>query len=465
MLRVCAPATLEAWRAEARKLLSEGVRPQDVSWEDPRTGQSSLFAAQAPQAPSPAPALRMRVPRTFLEAAEVVARHRDADRYALLYRVLYRLTHGEHELLQIAADPDTLELAHRKAAVLRDVHKVHAFVRFRKIAQPPPGAPEFVAWHEPLHPCLELAAPFFARRFPAMRWAILTPDQSVVWDLRELAYGPGNVRSDAPLHDDLEELFGTYWRSIYNPARINLAAMKKEMPVRHWATIPETSSIAELVRDSAARVQAMREPAASAANALLPVVRSLETLREAARDCTACALHAHATQTVFGSGPAQARIMLVGEQPGDEEDRSGAPFVGPSGQLLDSILAEAGVPRSEAYVTNAVKHFKFEPRGKRRIHAKPSYTESLACRGWLDAEIAAVRPELIVCLGATAAQSFMGRKYALTRSRGILETTRFAKHWLATWHPAAVLRGADDATRTKLRADMVSDLRRAYAAM
>ena len=339
-------------------------------------------------------------------------------------------------------------------------------MRFRKVEAPAPEGARVrgVARARASVSC-ELAAPFFARRFPGMRWAILTPDESVVWDLHELTYGPGHVRGDAPQHDDLEELFGTYWRSIYNPARINLAAMKKEMPVRHWATIPETASIPELVRESVSRVRVMHEPTPSAATEVLPVVRSLPALRDAARDCTACALHGPATQTVFGTGPDRARVMLVGEQPGDEEDRAGLPFVGPAGRLLDQILAEAGVPRSETYVTNAVKHFKFELRGKRRIHSKPSYTEAVACRGWLDAEIAAVQPEVIVCLGATAAQSFMGRKYALTRSRGKLESTRFAPHWLATWHPAAVLRAVDEATRSQLHADMVDDLRRAYAAL
>ncbi len=458
-----AVTTLEEWRAHARRLLAADVEPGDVSWDDAL--QPSLFGDATQLAPSAPKPTRARVPKAFLDAAEVVACHRDGDRFDLLYRVLFRLTHGEPELLEVAADPDTLDLLRRKAAVLRDVHKTHAFVRFRKLESPAEGAPEYVAWHEPAHRCLRLAAPFFARRFPAMRWAILTREASVVWNLHALEYGPGAARSDAPQHDDLEELFSTYWRSIYNPARINLAAMKKEMPVRHWATIPETASIPELVRDSVARVQTMGQAAPSAASLQVPATRSLSTLREAAAACTACELHRAATQTVFGEGPERARVMLVGEQPGDEEDRRGRPFVGPAGRLLDRLLQEAGVPRDETYVTNAVKHFKFEPRGQRRIHAKPSYTEAVACRGWLDAEIAAVQPEVIVCLGATAAQSFMGRKYALTRSRGTLEATRFASHWIATWHPSAVLRAVDEPARERLHADLVADLRRAYAAL
>ena len=449
--------TLAEWRERARELLAAGVEPEAATFD--ATPQTQLF-----EAPRAAPAGQLRVPKSFLEAAEAVACHRSDDRFALLYRVLFRLTHGEPKLLEIAADPDTLDLSRRKAAVLRDVHKVHAFVRFRKLPEPPPDAPEYVAWHEPAHPCLRLAAPFFGRRFPAMRWAILTPDESVTWNLHELSYGPGHVRSEAPDHDDLEDLFTTYWRAIYNPARVNLAAMKKEMPVRHWATLPETASIPDLVRDSVGRVQAMHELPASAARSQLPVTRTLTTLRERAAECTACPLYGPATQTVFGAGPERARIVLVGEQPGDEEDRRGLPFVGPAGRLLDQMLVQAGVPRSEAYVTNAVKHFKYEPRGHRRIHSKPSYNEIVACRAWLDAELAAIEPKVIVCLGASAAQSFMGRKYALGRSRGRLERTQFAPFWLATWHPSAVLR-ADETTRPRMHDELVTDLRAAYAAL
>jgi len=207
-----------------------------------------------------------------------------------------------------------------------------------------------------------------------------------------------------------------------------------------------------------------RAPAPSASLEFVPPSRSLPTLRKSARTCTACHLYENATQTVFGEGIAPARLMLVGEQPGDEEDRQGHPFVGPAGRLLHEILEEAGLDRSELFVTNAVKHFKFEPRGKRRIHAKPSYTESMACRGWLDAEIEAVRPRGIVCLGATAAQSFMGRAFSITKARGELQATPWTPHWLATWHPSAVLRAPDHDARVRMRGELIDDLRKAYAA-
>ena len=205
-------------------------------------------------------------------------------------------------------------------------------------------------------------------------------------------------------------------------------------------------------------------PAPSASLVFVPDSRALSTLREAAAGCTACELYRNATQTVFGEGPKHSRVMLVGEQPGDEEDLKGHPFVGPAGRLLRGMLEEAEIPEDELYLTNAVKHFKFEPRGKRRIHAKPTYTESMACRGWLDAEVEAVKPRVIVCLGATAAQSFQGRKFLLTKERGVLQETRWAPHWLATWHPSAVLRAPDEAARARMRGELIADLRRAYAA-
>jgi DNA polymerase len=181
-------------------------------------------------------------------------------------------------------------------------------------------------------------------------------------------------------------------------------------------------------------------------------------LREAAAGCKACDLWRTGTQTVFGAGTRSARLMLVGEQPGDREDREGKPFVGPAGRLLDRALQEAGINRRAAYVTNAVKHFKWVARGKRRIHAKPNWGEIAACRAWLDAELAAVRPEVLVCLGATAAQALLGRDFRVTRQRGQVIESELAPHALATIHPSAILR-ADEADRDAELQAFVDDLR------
>jgi uracil-DNA glycosylase family protein len=191
---------------------------------------------------------------------------------------------------------------------------------------------------------------------------------------------------------------------------------------------------------------------------LIPPRASLKALREAAAGCTACELWRSGTQTVFGAGTSTARLMLVGEQPGDREDREGKPFVGPAGRLLDQALEDAGIDRRAAYVTNVVKHFKWTARGKRRIHAKPNWSEIAACRPWLEAELATVKPEILVALGATAAQALFGRDFRVTKQRGTPVETELAPKALATIHPSAILR-ADEADRERELRAFVDDLR------
>jgi uracil-DNA glycosylase len=191
----------------------------------------------------------------------------------------------------------------------------------------------------------------------------------------------------------------------------------------------------------------------------LPEKLTLSTLREAAAGCRGCHLWENATQTVFGEGRKDAQVMLVGEQPGDQEDLAGAPFVGPAGRMLDRALEEAGIDRSLAYVTNAVKHFKWQARGKRRIHAKPAWSELSACRPWLDAELAVVAPRVLVCLGATAAQSLLGKDFRVTKSRGEWVDSDLAEHVTATIHPSAILRQRDDESRQAEYAAFVDDLK------
>ena len=191
--------------------------------------------------------------------------------------------------------------------------------------------------------------------------------------------------------------------------------------------------------------------------------RTVAGLREAAADCTACALYRDATQTVFGEGPEGALAMLIGEQPGDVEDRAGHPFVGPAGKLLDRCLAEAGIDRAQTYVTNVVKHFKWVPRGPRRIHSKPGAIEIEACFPWLEAEIAAVAPRIIVALGATAGQALFGRAFRVTRDRGRLVSSPLAPNALATVHPSSLLRAPDEAARERETRQFVEDLRKVAA--
>ena len=196
------------------------------------------------------------------------------------------------------------------------------------------------------------------------------------------------------------------------------------------------------------------------AEALIPPKPTLSNLRKAAAGCQACDLYKRGTQTVFGEGGRRATVMFVGEQPGNDEDLEGRPFVGPAGKLLDQALEEAGIDRTQAYVTNVVKHFKWEARGKRRIHAKPNATEIQACRPWLEAEIALVQPQVLVCLGATAAQALLGRDFRVSRQRGEMIPSPLAPHVMATVHPSSILRAPDDETRRLERERFVEDLKR-----
>ena len=458
--RVEPPWDVGAWRAQARAALLAGIPPERVSWGDANDGD--LFATQAParapdraRLPEASAAERVHlpaVPASFLSLAENVLAHSDPRRHALLYRLLWRIIHGERGLLSDPLDPDVARVRTLEKTIRRDVHKMHAFVRFRAV---PGHADSFVAWFEPEHQILDIAVPFFVRRFAGMRWAILTPYRSAVWDGEALAMGEGGTRDDAPSEDASESLWQAYYANIFNPARLNPRMMRQEMPQKYWKHLPETRQLPQLLRDAGARVQAMADrdaqvPAkprmvrrALAAIAAQPPSGSLPSLREQARSCQACPLWQPATQTVFGEGPANARIVLVGEQPGDQEDLRGRPFVGPAGQLLDRALAELGIDRAQLYLTNAVKHFKFIRSGKVRLHAKANPAEQRACKPWLDAELAAIDPRIVVCLGATAARAVLGPGFELMRERGRLIPLGDGRQVLATVHPAWVLRQSD----------------------
>jgi uracil-DNA glycosylase family protein len=207
-----------------------------------------------------------------------------------------------------------------------------------------------------------------------------------------------------------------------------------------------------------AKTKADDDGARSAAP-FVPETTSVQKLAAAAHECTGCDLYKNATQVVFGAGPNRARVMFVGEQPGDQEDRQGAPFVGPAGALLDKALEDAGIPRADVYVTNAVKHFKWEPRGKRRIHKKPRISEMKACRPWLEAELRAVKPVVVVCLGSTAAQSVFGPQFKLMQNRGQVLPSNLAERVVATIHPSAVLRAPDPEGRRAAYEMLVEDLK------
>jgi DNA polymerase len=323
------------------------------------------------------------------------------------------------------------------------------------------GVDRYVAWHRPDHFIVRAAAAFFADRFAAMQWSILTPDACAHWDGTRLRFTAG-VESPPAIDDPTEDAWRAYYGAIFNPARLNVRAMRAEMPARHWATLPELRDLPGLLTEARPRVARMLDDdRAEFTRAAPPVTDDLDLLRAAAASCTACPLHARATHTVFGAGPGTASLMLIGEQPGDQEDLAGRPFVGPAGQVLEDVLKRIGITRETIYLTNVVKHFKWEPRGKRRIHQTPRATEIRACRPWLDAELAAVSPQVIVCLGATAAKALLGPQFRLSKALGETHATPWSAPLIATYHPSAVLRADSVEHGREIEGQLEADLRRA----
>ncbi len=459
------PGDFAEWRSAARGLLASGIAPDDVSWRGSAEG-ASLFGDEAVVAPAGAVSL----PRELLEIAERVICHRDPETAARLYRIIWRAAR-DRQLLARTTDSEIDWLRKADKAIRRDVHKMHAFVRFRRLGEEA-GRESFAAWFEPTHRILRLTAPFFQRRFYGMDWAIVTPDARAIWQDETLNYGPGGTKDEVPDSDLVEDQWRTYYGAIFNPARVKIDAMRAEMPKKYWKNLPEAQDIGPLLAGAEARVERMREAAVSMANPLTDKWRTrvpedllldddVKTLADVARAvdrCTRCPLYCNATQGVVGEGAERAQIMLVGEQPGDQEDLQGRPFVGPAGQVLNEALEEAGLDRTRLFLTNAVKHFKFEPRGKRRLHQNPTTGEIDICRWWLDKERALVQPDLIVTLGASALRGVTGKSASITSMRGAVHELEGGTKLIATIHPSFLLRLPDRERAAKERALFVADL-------
>lgn len=464
--------TLEAeddfpgWRDAARTLAQGRVPPSDVVWQV-GDAPTDLFGDEAVLTPSTP--RQFSVPRPFLDLAETVVLHSDPQRFALLYMLLTRLI-ATPALINDAADPLLGRLNDMAKSVRRDIHKMRAFVRFREVEEEPgtalpfPGtsighATRFIAWFEPEHHIVRANARFFVDRFAAMRWSILTPERTIHWDGTTLTEGPGATKGDAPEGDPVEDVWKTYYASTFNPARLKVGMMTKEMPRKYWKNMPETALVKGLIAGARAREVAMVKTAPTGGN----IGKSWEALRDEASACTRCDLHRCATQTVFGEGPLDAGLMFVGEQPGDNEDLEGKPFIGPAGQMFDRAIAEAKIDRDTVYVTNAVKHFKFEQRGKRRIHDKPNAGEISACRWWYEQERLLLRPRVTVALGATAARQMLGKAVTITATRGrAIDLADGGQGWV-TIHPSFLLRLPDKARAEDEYAAFVEDLKGAKA--
>ena len=457
----------DGWRKAARAFRLEGVEPAQARFGVEGAGEGGLFDAPGPAISA---SREFTVSKAFVDVARDVVLHRSGDRWDLLYRLLWRLR-DEPDLMKVVSDRDVADALERAKNVSRAGHKMKAFVRFRQVEDE--GGEAWVAWFEPAHRVVERTAPFFQRRFPNMRWSILTPDGSAFWDTQDLRFGPAATRDMAPSEDEIEEFWKTYYASTFNPARLKVKTMQGEMAKRYWKNLPEAALIPELVAASSVRTDVMvatpaSEPNARLVRATAPTVErvaddlvasTLPELGEGVQGCRRCPLWRDATQGVCGEGPREARLMIVGEQPGDQEDLAGKPFVGPAGRVLDAALEEAGIDRSDVYVTNAVKHFKHEPRGKRRLHKTPNAGEVTACRWWLDQERGLVKPRVVLALGATAGFAVFGRKPAVTKERGRPVALSDGATGMLTVHPSYLLRLPDEQAKMLEREKFVQDLR------
>lgn len=445
----------ESWRNEARSLLSDKVHFEKVLWQASDDHVSSLFD-QLPETAT-LKKTNFTIPREFMEEAEWVAAFRDDSTWSLLYKLAYRLVYEDRHLLQIKLDQDVLDFERRKKLVTRDLHKMKAFVRFREIQKNDQTI--YVAWHRPDHHVLKFSAPFFTDRFNGMNWIIFTEELSMSWMDNQLTYGAGLSQKEAESFDATEELWKTYYGSIFNPARIKIQAMKNELPVRHWKTLPEATLIDQLIAEAPARLDEFYQAQRPSAVQLIPQQpKTLLEIKEHLNKCEACAICEMATGPVFGSGNPFADIVFVGEQPGEEEDRAGIPFIGAAGDIFNRTLAKAGILRNDVYVTNAVKAFKWKKVNGQRQHRSPMPDEIGACRPWVKAELDFIKPKVLVCMGGSAAQSVFGKLMQVSESRGKIFKTAFSDQTIIVNHPAAILRTKDMVIQARMLLDFEKEI-------
>jgi probable DNA metabolism protein len=451
----------KGWREAARAMLHQGIEPSDLDWHAKGSqaglswGDDELDWQSLVSKPIKAKG-EFKVSARFLEMAEAVSYHRSPEKWQLLYSLIYRLAYENPRLLDLSIDEQVSMFHAMEHQVRRDAHKAKAFVRFRKLETE--AGDRYVAWHEPEHLILPYVAPFFRDRFNVLDWTILTPDASVRWNGKKLEWGPGCAQENGPQGDNLEELWGCYYKSIFNPARVKIKAMKAEMPRKYWHSMPETRLIEGLLAESDERVDAMIRAAPPSALDYIPSCETLAELKQALPGCRACELCAKATQGVFGEGLETSSLMLVGEQPGDVEDQLGVPFVGPAGEVLQEAMRRAGLSREGIYLTNAVKAFKHRKEGKRRIHEKPTPREVGACKPWLQAEMARVRPSIVLCLGLTAALAVLGQSVRLVDVKGKVIDIGTERKAIVTHHPAHILRIQDEGEKRVAMEELVQAL-------
>lgn len=477
LVRLASETDFEGWRDAARALLAQNIPPEEIEW---RVGKGSFSLFDIPEFQREAlPGPHFTVPRSFIELCRKAILHSDPSRFGLLYRLLWRVKQ-EPKLLQVSFDPDVAQVQAMVKDVQRDLHKMKAFVRFREIEMEGQES-EFVAWFEHSHHIVEASAPFFTGRFTNMRWSILTSDICMHWDGATLRYSPGASKHEAPAEDAGEDLWRAYYRSIFNPARLKMSSMQAQMPKKYWRNLPEAELIADLVANADKRKDAMiaaqpTEPQRKVVKyvaekeSVIPLqpgndaMNAMRALNEQMLASGEFPLAVHATQAVLGRGAAPAPILLLGEQPGEQEDLAGEPFIGPAGRLLDQALLEAGIHRDSLYITNALKHYKFKLQGTRRVHMVPGVSDIKAYLPWLQREIAIVEPRVIVALGAVAVCAITGKVLGMEANRGKQLTLADGRKAIVTYHPSFILRTPDKATKQLLYERLVADLRLAAEA-
>lgn len=465
-------ADLQGFRQALRILSWSNIPSEQVTWRS--SDAPDLFGGGELPSAYGAAGKPIVLPRSVTELIRLVVCHSELEKYALLYELIWRMRRPKSpqtHLYQVATDPLVARLTAMAKSVRRDLHKMHAFVRFREMNDPVVG-PRFIAWFEPDHYIIEETATFFVDRFTSIDWAIITPKGSIWWDRKDLAIGPPGTRADAPEADAFEIGWRTYYESTFNPARTNLNQMRQHMPRKYWKNLPETQAIPALIQAAASRVDQMieQEPAMPVRRNPAKAVAAMAeqgpaTLAELNKIIARSDPFVEGSdKAVLGEGPMQPAIAFVGEQPGDQEDLQGRPFVGPAGQLFDRALEQAGIDRHKAYVTNAVKHFKYVQRGKRRLHQSPTAGEIKRYRWWLRQELEFVQPKFVVALGASAAQALEGRALTIRDNRG---PHRFAamdeQSGYITVHPSSLLRQQTPEDREREYDAFVDDLKRIHA--
>jgi DNA polymerase len=405
------------WRAATRVLILAGIAPGKVRWSVGGDGDALPDGNGS-----------FNVSRSLVSLASLAIQAREPARFDLLYRLVWHANIG-------TTDEAGLGQAQRLALAVRaDAHRMRTHVRFLPVADG--DRTRHLGWYAPAHHVLEANAQLIARRFPDLLFSIVTPDGAAHWDGADLWFAAGAAR----MADD--DALQAWWRAHHTLHH-----------ARTGTSVPEAEALDEAPRPPD------RPP-------LGPVVLRLGSdrgLQEAASEaggCRRCHLYEPATQTVFGEGPRHAHVLFVGEQPGDQEDVIGRPFVGPAGQIMDRAMEEAGIDRRTVYITNAVKHFKFQPRGKRRIHQTPEAPEIQACRFWLDVELVGLRPKLVVAMGGTAARALLGRAVTISRERGRPIELPDGQQAFVTVHPSFLLRVPDDDAKAREYRAFVADLRK-----